>query len=153
MKSFLRLFKDCFSKESFTGKAEKDEMVLYERNKISYVGMTVLTCLMTLFGFLADSLELRGVSQYISAIVGIVNYGMLIVFCNKIILKHSMACISFIWSIFTLPMAIVNLFLDKIIRGEIFLIIQPIAIVLIVIVMYSVADVIYIRALKKSDCD
>ena len=152
MKSFLRLFKDCFSKESFTGKAEKDEMVLYERNKISYVGMTVLTCLMTLFGFLADSLELRGVSQYISAIVGIVNYGMLIVFCNKIILKHSMACISFIWSIFTLPMAIVNLFLDKIIRGEIFLIIQPIAIVLIVIVMYTVADVIYIRALKKSDC-
>lgn len=153
MRSFLRLFKDCFSKESFTGKAEKDEMVLYERNKISYVGMTVLTCLMTLFGFLADSLELRGVSQYISAIVGIVNYGMLIVFCNKIILKHSMACISFIWSIFTLPMAIVNLFLDKIIRGEIFLIIQPIAIVLIVIVMYAVADVIYIRALKKSDCD
>ena len=153
MKSFLRLFKDCFSKESFTGKAEKDEMVLYERNKISYVGMTVLTCLMTLFGFLADSLELRGVSQYISAIVGIVNYGMLIVFCNKIILKHSMACISFIWSIFTLPMAIVNLFLDKIIRGEIFLIIQPIAIVLIVIVMYAVADVVYIRALKKSDCD
>lgn len=152
MRSFLRLFKDCFSKESFTGKAEKDEMVLYERNKISYVGMTVLTCLMTLFGFLADSLELRGVSQYISAIVGIVNYGMLIVFCNKIILKHSMACISFIWSIFTLPMAIVNLFLDKIIRGEIFLIIQPIAIVLIVIVMYAVADVIYIRALKKSDC-
>ena len=152
MKSFLRLFRDCFSKESFTGKAEKDEMVLYERNKISYVGMTVLTCLMTLFGFLADSLELRGVSQYISAIVGIVNYGMLIVFCNKIILKHSMACISFIWSIFTLPMAIVNLFLDKIIRGEIFLIIQPIAIVLIVIVMYAVADVIYIRALKKSDC-
>ncbi|MBR3918758.1 MAG: hypothetical protein IKJ59_08490 [Clostridia bacterium] len=153
MKSFLRLFKDCFSKESFTGKAEKDEMVLYERNKISYVGMTVLTCLITLFGFFADSLELRGVSQYISAIVGIVNYGMLIVFCNKIILKHSMACISFIWSIFTLPMAIVNLFLDKIIRGEIFLIIQPIAIVLIVIVMYAVADVIYIRALKKSDCD
>ena len=153
MKSFLRLFKDCFSKESFTGKAGKDEMVLYERNKISYVGMTVLTCLITLFGFFADSLELRGVSQYISAIVGIVNYGMLIVFCNKIILKHSMACISFIWSIFTLPMAIVNLFLDKIIRGEIFLIIQPIAIVLIVIVMYAVADVIYIRALKKSDCD
>ena len=96
---------------------------------------------------------MRGVSQYISAIVGIVNYGMLIVFCNKIILKHSMACISFIWSIFTLPMAIVNLFLDKIIRGEIFLIIQPIAIVLIVIVMYTVADVVYIRALRKSDCD
>lgn len=153
MKSFLRLFRDCFSKESFSGKTEKDEMVLYERNKISYVGMTVLTCLITLFGFFADSLELRGVSQYISAIVGIVNYGMLIVFCNKIILKHSMACISFIWSIFTLPMAIVNLFLDKIIRGEIFLIIQPIAIVLIVIVMYAVADVVYIRALKKSDCD
>ena len=84
MKNIFRLFKDCFSKESFTGKAEKDEMVLYERNKISYVGMTVLTGLLFIFGVFADSLDLRGVSQYISAIIGMVNFGMLIVFCNKI---------------------------------------------------------------------
>ena len=153
MKNIFRLFKDCFSKESFTGKAEKDEMVLYERNKISFVGMTVLTGLLFIFGVFADSLDLRGVSQYISAIIGMVNFGMLIVFCNKMIVKHSMACISFIWSIFTLPLAIVNLFLDKIIKGKIFLIIQPISIVLIVIVMYIIADIVYIKALKKSECD
>ena len=64
MKNIFRLFKDCFSKESFTGKAEKDEMVLYERNKISYVGMTVLTGLLFIFGVFADSLDLRGVSQF-----------------------------------------------------------------------------------------
>ncbi len=149
MKIKISLLKDCFSKETFEGKADTDEMIISERNKISYAGMAVLTALLFVFGILADTFDIGGISQYISMTIGIVNYGMLIGFCKKGIVKHATALTAFIWSVITLPLSIVNLFLDKIIEGKIYVIVQPIAIVVITISLYVACNVVYKNALKE----
>lgn len=149
MKNKISLLKDCFSKETFEGKADTDEMIISERNKIGYTGMTVLTTLLFVFGILADTFDISGVSNYISMAIGIVNYGMLIGFCKKGIVKHAAALTAFIWSVITLPISIVNLFLDKIVEGKIYVIVQPIAIIVIAISLYVVCNAVHKNALKE----
>lgn len=156
MKNKVSLLKDCISADTFSGKAEKDEMIIFERNKVSYGGMNALMCILLVFGIWADIVDLRGcISQYICMAIGIVNYGMLITFCYKGIVKHHAAFNAFIWSFFTLPLSIVNLFLDKIVVGKIYVIVLPIEIVLlivfvaVVIFLYIVSDFIYKKSSKE----
>ena len=149
MKNKTNLLKDCFSKESFAQKTENDEMISAVRNKISYCGLTVLTALVMLFGILADTLDLGFISHYISMAIGAVNYGMLIAFCKKGVVGHSAAFTAFIWSIITLPLSITNAFLDKIVEGMTFAIVQPIVIILIIAALYAVSNAVYKKAVAE----
>ncbi len=149
MKNKISLLKDCFSKETFDAKTDTDEMIISERNKISYVGMMALMCLLFVFGILADTFDINGISHCISMFIGIVNYGMLIAFCRKGIVKHHASLTAFIWSIITLPLSIVNMFLDKIIKGKIYVIVSPITIIVVAISLYVVCDFIYKKALNE----
>jgi|GEM_PF-5888577 len=148
-KNKTSLLKDCFSAEAFSEKSNKDEMIIFERNKISYVGMTSLMGILLVFGILAERFSLKEISQYISAVIGIVNYGMLIAFCFKGIVKHSAATTAFIWSIITLPMSIVNLFLDMFVREKLYSIVSPVSIIVIAVLLYVVSDFIYKRASRE----
>lgn len=149
MKNKNGLLKDCFYMQIFDKKTDSDEMITHERNKISYVGMIVLTGLLFFFGILADTFDVGRISQGISIAIGIVNYGMLIAYCRKGIVKHPAALTTFIWSILTLPLSITNIFLDKIVEGKIYAIIQPIAVIVIVILLYVVSNLIYKKALDE----
>jgi len=150
MKNKVSLLKDCFSVDTFSGKAEKDEMIIFERNKVSYVGMTALMGILVVFGIWADTVNLRGgISQYISMAIGVVNYGMLITFCYKGIVKHLAALNALLWSVVTLPLSIVSAFLDKIVEGEIYVRVQSIAIVAVAIFLYIVSDFIYKKSSKE----
>lgn len=142
----ISLLKDCFSKETISGKSDKDEMIIYERNKISHIGMTILTGVFVLYAILSDTFNLPSNSQYILMCIGIVNYIMLITYCKKGIVKHQGAVSAFIWSILTLPLSIVNLLLDKIIQGKIYGIIAVIAIIIVALILYFICNIIY----KKS---
>jgi hypothetical protein len=142
----ISLLKDCFSKETRSGKSDKDEMIIYERNKISHVGMTILTGVFVLYGILSEKFDLHSDSQYICMCIGIVNYIMLITYCKKGIVKHFGAVSSFIWSILTLPLSIVNLFLDKFIQGKIYGIIAVITMIIVALILYFICNIIY----KKS---
>ena len=149
MKNKTNLLKDCFSKESFAQKTENDEMISAVRNKISYCGLTVLTTLVMLLGILADTLDLGFISHYISMAIGAVNYGMLIAFCKKGVVGHSSAATAFIWSIIALPLSITNAFLDKIVTGITFAIVQPIVIILIIAALYAVSNAVYKKAVGE----
>lgn len=144
------LLKDCFSKEILEEKTENDEMIIAERNKVSYVGMTALIGLLFSFGILADTFDITEVSSYISLAIGVVNYGMLIYFCTKGIVKHLAALSAFVWSVITLPLSIVNTFLDIIITGKTYVIVSPIAIIVVAMLLYTVANLIYKKALCEA---
>ena len=110
MKSFLRLFKDCFSKESFTGKTDKDEMMIYERNRIYFIGMQILTFIL-IYGF-SNTYDLfvkniDDAMNYIELIIGIVYYVMLLVFCKRGVVMQSSALITFFWSMTIIPFSII----------------------------------------------
>ena len=169
----ISLLKDCVSKEAFREKPNKDEMILYERNKITYTGMNILILLLVVFGLLdtifdifnihinffnfllgnifnfsldytfnINDIDFRDIVLCIDMIIGAVNYSMLIAYCKKGIVKHSAALTSFLWSIVTLPLAIVELFLGKILQEKV----QPIAIIIIALLLYFICNTIY----KKS---
>ncbi len=147
MKNKVSLIKDIFSKESFS--SNTDERIISERNKISDAGITVLIALLVIFGYLSDIFNIGQVSQYISMIIGVVNYGMLIAYCQKGIVKHGSAVMAFIWSILTLPLSIVNQFLGMFVQGEMFRIIQPIVTIIIPILLYVVSSIVYKKAMKE----
>jgi hypothetical protein len=149
MKTKKSLLKDCFSKEVFAQKTENDEMIVAVRNKISYCGLTILTALVFILGILADTFDIGLVSQYLSMAIGAVNYGMLIAFCKKGVVGHSSAVTAFIWSVITLPLSITNAFLDKIVKGMTFAIVQPIVIILIIAALYAVSNAVYKKAVSE----
>ena len=173
----ISLLKDCVSKESFRKKPNNDEMILYERNKITYTGMNILIILLVGFFFLDtifdifydlidflnfylgnifnfsldytfnfNDIDFNDIGLCIYIIIGAVNYSMLIAYCKKGIVKHSAALASFIWSILTLPLSIVKLLLGKILQENIFLTVQPIAIIIVALILYFICNTIY----KKS---
>ncbi len=147
MKNKVSLIKDIFSKESFS--SSTDERILSERNNISDRGMTALIALLVIFGLLSDIFNIGRVSQYILMIIGVVNYGMLIAYCKKGIVKHGSAVTVFIWSILTLPFAIVNQFLDMFVQGKMYVIIQPILTIAIPVLLYVVGSIIYKKAMRE----
>lgn len=148
MKSFLRLFRDCFSKKAFTGKTDKDEMMIYERNRIYFIGMQILTYIL-IFGF-SNTYDLfvkniDDAMNYIELIIGIVYYVMLLIFCKRGVVMQSSALITFFWSMTIIPFSIFDML------GS--LLIATIGFVVIFTILYIIADIVYLRALKKSECN
>ncbi len=149
MKNKVSLIKDIFSKETFDPNTNFDERIISEKNKISDVGMSALISLLVIFGIFSDVFNIGRVSQYLSMIIGVVNYGMLIAYCKKGIVKHSSVVMVFIWSMFTLPLAIVNQFLDMFVQGKMYAIFQLIIIVAVPVLLYAVINIIYKRSMKE----
>ncbi len=144
----VSLLRDVFSIEPFSKRAteiDKDEMVIHVRNKLSYLGMTITSCLLTIYAFCADSFKLEHVGISILFILGITNYIMLVGFCKTGVVKHSQAWTALIYSIITLPCTLTGLVyipFDKYKFGGFVLILAvPFA-----ITFYQIANTIY----KKS---
>lgn len=148
-KKKVSLLRDTFSIGFFSEKAQendKDEMITYERNKLSYTGMNISTILLVVFAICADTFD---ISEYISTsiffILGIANYFMLIGFCKTGVVKHSQAQTSLIYTLITLPCAfalLINIpFSEYKYGGATFILSIPFAILL-----YQIANIVY----KKS---
>lgn len=138
------LLKEIFSEETFNANNEKDERISAERNKIMYSGMTVLTLILVIVGILSDIFKFTINCSLLFIIIGIVNFIMLLCFCKNNVVNQTSTFTSFIWSIITLPFSIYNLFLDKVITNlGVFVIIQPILVVLTIIFVYEIANIFY----------
>ncbi len=162
MKSFLRLFKDCFSKESFSRKTEKDERILYERNNVYYIGMYILTLFIIFiqgrrYDLFANNIDV--LIDFMMLSLGIVYYIMLLIFCKRGVVKLSSALLTFCFAMSTIPAEIVNfcltMFTDssEIVSRVDSIVLIPIVFVSTFTILYIIADIVYLRALKKSDCD
>lgn len=150
----VSLLRDVFSVEMFSKKIQeidKDEMIMYERNKLSYTGMNISTILLVIYGMLADFFD---ISEYISTsiffILGIANYYMLIGFCKSGVVKHSQAQTSLIYTLITLPCAfglLINIpFSEYKYGGATFILSIPFAILL-----YQIANIVYKKSQKSEE--
>ena len=145
----VSLLRDVFSVEMFSKQIQeidKDEMIIYERNKLSYTGMNILSILLVVYGLCADTFD---ISKYIGTsiffILGITNYFMLIGFCKTGVVKHSQAQNSLIYTLITLPATFATLihipFSEYKYGGLVMILAIPFAILL-----YQIANIVY----KKS---
>ena len=145
----VSLLRDVFSVEMFSKQIQeidKDEMIIYERNKLSYTGMNILSILLVVYGLCADTFD---ISKYIGTsiffILGITNYFMLIGFCKTGVVKHSQAQTSLIYTLITLPATFATLihipFSEYKYGGLVMILAIPFAILL-----YQIANIVY----KKS---
>ena len=60
-KKKVSLLRDILSIDLFSKKAwenDKDEMITYERNKLSYTGMNILSILLVVYSICADTFDL-----------------------------------------------------------------------------------------------
>ena len=163
MKSFLRLFMDCFYfKESFSRKTEKDERILYERNNVYYIGMYILTIFIIFiqgrrYDLFANNID--ALIDFMMLFLGIVYYIMLLIFCKRGVVKHSSVLLTFCLAMFTIPSEIVNfcltMFTDssEIVSRVDSIVLIPVVYVSTFTILYIVADIVYLRALKKSECN
>ncbi|MBQ5883395.1 MAG: hypothetical protein IIW72_02590, partial [Clostridia bacterium] len=98
----VSLLRDVFSVEIFSKQIQeidKDEMIIYERNKLSYTGMNILSILLVVYAICADTFDLtKNISTSIFFILGITNYFMLIGFCKTGVVKHTQAQNSLIYT-------------------------------------------------------
>ncbi len=148
-KNKISLLRDVFSVEMFSKQMQeidKDEMIMYERNKLSYTGMNILSILLVVYAICADTFDITeyiGISIFF--ILGIANYVMLIGFCKTGVVKHSQAQNSLVYTLITLPCAFALLidipFSEYKYGGATFILSIPFAILL-----YQIANIIY----KKS---
>ena len=127
--------------------------VIYERNRIYFIGMQILTFIL-IYGF-SNTYDLfvkniDDAMNYIELIIGIVYYVMLLIFCKRGVVMQSSALITFFWSMTIIPFSIFDMLL---INKEGSLLIAPIGFVVIFTILYIIADIVYLRALKKSDFD
>ena len=128
---------------------DKDEMIIYERNKLSYTGMNILSILLVVYGLCADTFD---ISKYIGTsiffILGITNYFMLIGFCKTGVVKHSQAQTSLIYTLITLPSAFATLihipFSEYKYGGLVMILAIPFAILL-----YQIANTIYKKSITS----
>ena len=153
-KKKVSLLRDIISIDPFSKRAteiDKDEMVTYERNKLSYTGMNILSILLVVYAICADTFD---ISEYIGTsiffILGIANYFMLIGFCKTGVVKHSQAWNSLIYSIITLPGALASLIygpFDKYKFGGLVMILTiPFA-----ITFYQIANTVYKKSIVLED--
>ena len=153
-KKKVSLLRDVFSFDPFSKsseKIEKDEMIVHERNKITYTGFVALLCLFTLYGMLADFFDLRNISMYIFIILGIVNYGMLLGFCKKGIVQHTQSWSSLIFGLLTFPFMFICLILKPFEENKFYGIIQPTLIIILVILLYQIANIVYKKSQKSEE--
>ena len=152
----VSLLRDVFSVEMFSKQIQeidKDEMIIYERNKLSYTGMNILSILLVVYGLCADTFD---ISKYIGTsiffILGITNYFMLIGFCKTGVVKHSQAQNSLIYTLITLPSTFATLihipFSEYKYGGLVMILAIPFAIVL-----NQIANIVYKKSQKVENED
>ena len=150
----VSLLRDILSIDLFSKKAwenDKDEMITYERNKLSYTGMNILSILLVVYGLCADTFD---ISKYIGTsiffILGITNYFMLIGFCKTGVVQHTQAQNSLIYTLITLPFTFATLihipFSEYKYGGLVMILAVPFAILL-----YQIANIVYKKSQKEVD--
>ena len=150
----VSLLRDVFSVEMFSKQIQeidKDEMIICERNKLSYTGMNILTILLVVYAICADTFDIKeDISTAILFILGITNYFMLIGFCKTGVVKHSQAQTSLIYTLITLPCAfglLINIpFSEYKYGGATFILSIPFAILL-----YQIANTVYKKSIVLED--
>ena len=155
-KKKVSLLRDTLSIGLFSKKAQendKDEMITYERNKLSYTGMVILSILLVVYGFCADFFDItKHIGTTIFFILGITNYIMLIGFCKTGVVKHLQVQNSLIWTLITLPCAFgtfIHIPFSEYKYGVVtFILIIPFAILL-----YQIANIVYKKSQKVENED
>ncbi len=154
-KNKISLLRDVFSYPlKSSEKIEKDEMIVHERNKITYTGFTGLTGVIILFSVFADTFNLGEkilLCLPVLSLVGLVKYIMLIAFCKKGIVKHAESWSSLLFGVFTLPVSLVCLALTPFGKSDFYIYAQPALIVLLIIVLYQIANIVYKKSQKEVD--
>jgi len=147
-KSKISLLKDLESSMSLAFDKDKqknrDERVIKEKNEIVCEGLCALVSILTIFALISNIAEFGITIWHIMIVIGIVEYGMLIAFCKKCLIKdNEMFFTVFIGSILTLPASIFNhtTWMDK----------SPFIFVILMIVLYQIANIIYKRAMKAGE--
>ena len=148
-KKKVSLLRDILSIELFSKKAwenDKDEMITYERNKLSYTGMNILSILLVVYSICADTFDLtKNISTSIFFILGITNYFMLIGFCKTGVVKHTQAQNSLIYTLITLPATFATLIHIPFTEYKYGVLVMILAIPF-AILLYQIANIVY----KKS---
>ena len=148
-KKKVSLLRDILSIDLFSKKAwenDKDEMITYERNKLSYTGMNILSILLVVYSICADTFDLtKNISTSIFFILGITNYFMLIGFCKTGVVKHTQAQNSLIYTLITLPATFATLIHIPFTEYKYGVLVMILAIPF-AILLYQIANIVY----KKS---
>ena len=148
-KKKVSLLRDILSIDLFSKKAwenDKDEMITYERNKLSYTGMNILSILLVVYSICADTFDFtKNISTSIFFILGITNYFMLIGFCKTGVVKHTQAQNSLIYTLITLPATFATLIHIPFTEYKYGVLVMILAIPF-AILLYQIANIVY----KKS---
>ena len=151
-KKKVSLLREIFSYNIFNSdKVEKDEMIVHERNKLSYTGMNILIIAIIIFSIIADIFNLGEktlLSLCILSLVGLVKYIMLILFCKKGVVTHAEAWSSLLFGIFTLPTSFVCIVLNPFIESDFYIYAQPALIIFLIVLLYQIANIVYKKSQK-----
>lgn len=154
-KKKISLLREIFSYNLFNSeKIENDEMIVHERNKITYTGLTILIATIIIFSIFADIFSLGEKTLLVLpvlSLVGLVKYIMLIAFCQKGIVRHAESWSSLLFGVFTLPVSFICLALTPFAKSDFYIYLQPALIILLIIVLYQIANIIYKKSQKEVD--
>lgn len=132
----------------------KDERIISENNKIMNITFNILVCILVLISIIMDTINIDINSNIIFISVGVVSYIGLILMCkNNSIEGNESAGIFFIWSIFTLPISIFNYIDDilyKFVNKKSFFIIEICISIILVVILYQIANGIYRKISKNT---
>ena len=148
----VSLLRDVFSFDPFSKsseKIEKDEMIVHERNKTAFTGFLSLSVLIVIYAIFSSFFDLKYISDSLYLILSIVNYGMLIIFCKKGIVKHTLAWTGLIFGILTLPGFSTMLILKPFEEHKYYAIFMIILIIIFAILLYQIANTIYKKSITS----
>lgn len=130
-----------------------DERVISENNKIMNVTFNILVCVLVLVLIITDTINVKINSNVIFACIGIVTYIGLILMCKKNAIEGNEYSVPFfLWSIFTLPITTFNSMFDilyRIINNDVFILVDLFISIMIVVVLYNIANFIYKKSSKS----
>ncbi len=152
----VSLLRDVFSFDPFSKsgeKIEKDEMIVHERNKTAFTGFLSLSVLIVIYAIFSSFFDLKYISDSLYLILSIVNYGMLIIFCKKGIVKHTLAWTGLIFGILTLPGYSTMLILKPFEEHKYYALFMIILIIIFAILLYQIANIVYKKSQKVENED
>lgn len=147
MKNKISLAKDIFN--SIKTKNQKDERVEAEANRAFCRGYNALICIFVIATIINDTFTINISSTHMMITIGVISYIILLSFCKNVAIYDNDGAFGvFIWSIFTLPTAIIVILMDIPVfqNAPIILITFPIGIAL-ALIMYFIANTIYKKAM------
>lgn len=148
MKNKISLWKDVMSNANKGPKANTDERVILENNKIMGAAYLVLASVFVIFCILFDTFNLQIRTWHIFSIIGITSYISFIILCKKAIIKDNYSSITmFMWGFITLPFSILNILLPIMKNGYLMIIALIILCIFVPLIMYYMAQKIYIKSL------